>query len=465
MPALNATKQSYKTDSIPLSPQRLINLYYENAPREGKSEGVRYGTSGLKVWADVANDRIWGIHKMGDNLYAVVGDNVYRISSGTTATLLGSIGTVANVVIMADNGVDVIILKEEGDAWLADESSLTQITDASYQSASSVTVLDGYAIFSKLDSNQFFISSLLDAATYDATEIASAEESPDKIVAVFAHRGQLWVFGEESIEIFYNSGALDFPFLPLQQAAMSRGCAAKRSIAQEDNTLFWLGEDRIIYRAEGYAPKRISNFGIEDALQDYAVVSDAEAFAYTERGHKFYALTFPTEGVTWVYDMATQLWHERQSLDKGRWRATGHSFFNGLNLVGDFEDGKIYEVDKKTYTENSTTIQRIMITPTLNEEDKRITFNRVFVDFDKGVGLVTGQGSNPQVALSFSDDGGFTYGPELWRDIGEIGEYKRRGALWHTLGQSRERVFKILVSDPVRVAIKDAYAKVRIDSD
>jgi hypothetical protein len=449
-------QHSYEDASKPLSAQECINLYYRPAPPETKSQGALYGTPGLKLFADIGSGRIWGMHEMGGLLYVVAGDNVYTVNSSGGANDLGTVGTVSDVVIMDDNGTHVIITLEEGGGWLADASSLTQITDVDFPSVSSVTVLDTYAIYTKLNTTNYILSALNDATAYDAADISSAEESPDLLVRAFANHGELWLFGERTTEVHINTGTGDFPFVPQQNAAMQRGCAAKRSVAGEDNTLFWLGDDRIVYRADGYTPKGISTRAIETAIQGYTTVSDAESFIYTQNGHKFYVLTFPTELVTWVFDIYAEKWHQRQSFEEGRWRATGHTFIYSKNLVGDFETGKIYELDLDTYTDNGTLIQRVNVLPVVFDNDKRIIFSNLKVDFDSGVGLNTGQGSDPQCMMSYSDDGGMTFGNEHWRTIGAIGVYKAR-SVWRRLGISRQRVFKLVVTDPVRVVITAAY--------
>ena len=453
---INIAEHAYALNSLPVSAQRCVNLYYEPAGEETKTQGALYGTPGLKIFASIGSGRIWGMHVMSGVLYVVSGDNVYTVTSDGGANDLGAIGTVSNVVMMDNNGTNVIITKEEGDGWLATASTLVQITDGDFPSVTSVAVLDSYAIYTKKATTQYILSDLNDAASYNAARIASAEESPDLLVRAFANHGELWLFGELTTEVHENTSTGDFPFVPQQNAAMQRGCGAKRSVAAEDNTLFWLGEDRIVYRADGYTPKRVSTFAIEKAMQDYTTVSDAEAFIYTQDGHKHYVLTFPTELETWVFDIATDKWHQRQSLEEGRWRATGHAFVFSKNLVGDFETGKIYELDLKKYTDNGTTIQRINTFPIVHNDDKLITFSNFKVDFDSGVGLTTGQGSDPQCMMRFSNNGGISFGSELWRGIGKIGKYLTR-SVWKKCGAARQRVFETKITDPVKVVITAAY--------
>ena len=453
--------QAYESRSKPLNAQRLVNWYMEPAPEGSKEPHAVFNTPGFIEYLDIGAGPIYGMHEMGGNLYVVSGDNAYRVSSGLSVQDLGSIGTVSNVVIMDDDLADVTIVKEEGDAWLADTTSLTQITDGDYVTSSSVTTLHGYNIFTRLSSNIFHIGGLNNAATYDATEFARVDATNGNLVRAKSHKNSVWLFKEFGTELYYDTGNADFPFKPNTSAIINRGCAAKRSVVEEDNTLFFLGDDRIVYRMDGYTPKRVSTHGIEKAIQGYGTISDAEAFSYTQEGHKFYCLTFPTELATWVFDIATGLWHQRQSFEKGRWRASSFAFFNGKNLVGDFENGKIYELDLDTYTENGTTIQSVAVTPPIFAGNKRITHDRLWIEFDGGVGLTAGQGVDPQVMMRFSDDGGYTWSNEIWTTIGALGAYKTE-ADFTGLGQARHRIYELTITDPVKRHISGAYLNMRV---
>lgn len=454
-------KQSYQSRSKPISSQRLVNLYVESNPPDSKEPLVLIGTPGNTVFSSIGTGAIYGMRLMGSLLYVVSGDNVYKVDSAGTKTLLGSMGTVSDNVSMDDNGTHVIIVKADGAAYVADSSSLTQITDVDFQSAGSVTVLDFYAIFNKLNTSQYFISAVNDATAYDVLEIKSAEEESDNLVRVYEHRGELWLFGQLTTEIHYDAASGDFPFQKIQGASLERGCAAKLSVADENNVIYWLGDDLIVYMAKGYSPERISTHAMEKAVGGYTTTSDAHAFIYTQEGHKFYVLTFPTALASWVYDITTGLWHERETFEKSRWLASSFAYAFGKNLVGDFETGKIYELGLDVYTENGTTIQRIATSPTFYNNTKLTTFDRFELDVDAGVGLITGQGSDPQIMLDWSEDGGNTWKGDDWRSMGAIGEYETM-TVWDTLGQSRSRIFRITVTDPVKVAIHGARADIRV---
>ncbi len=457
---INFASQAYQSRSKSLISQRLVNMYYEPAPEGSKAQGMVIGAPGLNLFANIGSGAIWGIRGMGSYLYVVSGDNVYRIDSASAAVNLGTIGTVADSVIMDDNGTYVIIMKEDGATYYADPSNLTQITDGDFASPSSVAVIDGYAAFARKDTNIAVVSELNDITAYDPLAFATAEAKPDVIVRLFNHKGALWLFCGIHTEVWYNSGVGAMPFIPVQQAVITRGCAAKRSVATEDNALFFIGDDKTVYRMNGYSPERISTYAIERVLEEAGNISDAEAFCYTQDGHKFYCFTLPTALLTYCYDISTGLWHQRQSFEKGRWRASGFSFFFNKNLVGDFETGKIYEMSLDTYSENGETLQAITTSPPVFKDNARLTHDKLWIDCDTGVGLTSGQGSDPQIMLRYSDDGE-TWSNEKWRPMGAIGKYQAQVA-WTGLGQARERIYEATITDPVPRRIKGAYANIRV---
>ncbi len=342
--------------------------------------------------------------------------------------------------------------------WIYDTTNgLQEIIDEDFFAADVVEYLDQYFAFNRAGTGQWFLSNLNDGLTFLATDIATAEGDPDDLVGMIWNRRELWLFGAETTEIWFNTGNLDFPFQRVEGGFIERGCAAAFSIAEDDNAVFWLGDDRVIYRADGYVPHRVSHHAIEEAFRDYAVVSDACAFIYTMGGHKFYVLTLPSEDVTWVYDITTGLWHERQSKDIGRWRVSAHADAYGKHLVGDFEHGRVGELDLDTYAEWGETLQGLATGPVAHADRARISHNRFEIDVEAGTGLTTGQGSDPQVWLAYSDDGGYTFSARKpYRGIGKIGAYRQR-LRWLRLGMARQRIYKVMVSDPVKRSIIAAH--------
>ena len=453
MPQVRWAVHSYQARALPLSAQQIVNLYAEAAPQDAKSPVVLYGTPGIKAFAaSVGDGPIRGLHDFVNTLFAVSGNTLFEVDSAGTATNRGTINTSTGPVSMSHNQASTaqMIIVDGTDGWIYSGTTLTQITDVDFFAADVVDFQDQYFILNRSGTGQFFLSNLNAGSAYTATDIANAEGDPDNLISLISNHRELWLFGKNTTEVWYNSGASDFPFTRFEGAFLERGCAAAFSVAEDFNTVFWLAEDRIIYKADGYSPVPISNHGIDEAIRKYNTISDAEAFIYTMGGHKFYVLTFPVEKATWVYDITTGLWHERESFGLGRWRVSSHVDIYGKHLVGDFQDGKIGELDLDTFDEYGSTMQGLATGPSVYDDRQRIFHHRFELDIESGVGLTTGQGSDPQVWLNWSDDGGHTFSARApFRSMGKIGAYRHR-LRWLCLGQARQRIYKLTVSDPIK---------------
>lgn len=454
---INFAVQAYQSRSLPLAAQQCINLYAEQQPADAKSQVAIFNTPGLDLIVDTGGSAGRGAHVMAGIFYAVIGNTLYSIDQHGNSIDLGDIKGTGRVSIagtgrvsMADNAVQLCIVNgAEGYIYTAADG-LVQITDEDFLPADTVVYQDGYFIFSAVGTGQFFISNLLDGTSYLATDFADAEGQSDNLVAVFSNHREVFLFGKKTTEVWYNSGNLDFPFSRIGGAFIERGCAAAHSIARIDNTLIFLGEDRIVYRMQGYVPQRISQHAIEHTMEAYTTVSDAFAFSYTMAGHKFYVLTFPTEKDTWVYDASTSLWHQRQSFGLSRWRVNGYAEAYGKHMVIDSEGGIVGDMNPDAYVEYGNTMQGIAAAAPIHSGRKRLFMRRLELDIESGVGLTSGQGSDPQIMLDWSDDGGRTFSArQLWRSMGKIGEYRQR-LRWNRMGSFRNRILRAIIADPIK---------------
>jgi hypothetical protein len=460
---IDFVKNSYQTRGVKNSSQRLLNLYAEINPSDNKTPICLYGTPGFKLKYDLESDNpVWGIQQMGNDLFAVSGSEVFRITSGGTITNIGTMTGTPGKVMLSNNGTQLFILDLNGNGWIVEYSEddeewqLNKITSEGYQLASSVCFLDGYFILSKQESQQFFFSNINEGTIFDALDFSTAMWEPDKLVSVFSFNGQIVMFGTQTIEFYQDTGSSPLPFQRINGASIEKGCAARGSIAKNANNLLFLGNDRIVYQLNGYQLSKISTYPIEKEIESYSQkeIDNCLSFIYIQDGHITYILNFPDANKTWCYDLTTGLWHERGSVNINKitmesWNANCYEFFNSNNLVGDKNSGKIYELDLDTYTENGLPIISEATSMTLFNNTKRTIVHKFQMDIESGQGITTGQGINPKIMMQFSKDGGFTYSSQLWRDIGAKGEYKTR-AIWRNIGIAREVVFKISISDPVK---------------
>lgn len=438
----------------------LINLFPEALPKDSLSSVALYGTPGLISFVTLPTTPILALFEMNEVLYAATATKFYSIQSNGSYAELGTV-VLSGYTSIAGNGSDIIIVGN-GKGYKYNTSgsfSELDISDNWYPS-NNVIYQDGRFIFSRTSTTQIFISEL-DAATFDATEIVSTLGIPGNVVGVISDHREVWVFKEKSTEIRYNSGAADFPFETMQGAYIEKGCIAVGSIAKADNTVFWLGHDYMVYRADNYNPVRISTHAVEFDIKD-GVVSDAIAYTYYDEGHLFYVLTFPTQNVTWCFDISTGLWHKRSHFSYGRHASNCHAWCFSKNLVGDYTSGDIYQLDLDTYTDNGTALKRTAISPPIHADRNLVTMNEFEVDMDTGVGNVTGDGSDPEVMFTYSDDGGQTWSNEIQMSVGLIGEYTDR-VIFRKLGQFRQRAIKIEISDPVEIVMHGAYVDIEVN--
>jgi hypothetical protein len=462
---------SYVARSVNAADNRLVNLFPEIVPEAGKEPAFLNRAPGLNFLQTVGIGPIrglWAFSSSDSTAFVVSGTQLYKINTSYVATLIGSVsGT--GPVSMADNGTQLFIACN-GPSFIYNNTTnaFGQITDPDFPGAVTVTYLDGYFVFNEPNSQKMWVTAILDGTSIDPLEFASTEGSPDGLVAVISNFREVWAFGTNSIEVWSDTGALDFPLERIPGAFNELGCAAPYSIAKMDNSLFWLGRDRrgqgIVYRANGYAGQRVSTHAVEWQIQQYADLSDAIGYTYQQEGHSFYVLIFPTANTTWVYDASTQAWHERAGWVNGsftRHRSNCQMAFNNKVVVGDFENGNIYSFDLEDYSDNGQ-IQKWLRSwralPTGENNLKRTAQHSLQLDIESGVGLNLGQGSDPEVMLRWSDDGGHTYSNEHWAKIGKIGEYYKR-VFWRRLGMTlklRDRVYELSGTDPVKITIMGA---------
>jgi hypothetical protein len=370
---------------------------------------------------------------------------------------------------MADNGTQLFVAANpQGYIYNSSTDAFQQITDPDFPGAGTVGYIDGYFVFNEPNTQKIWVTSLLDGTSVDPLEFASAEGNPDNVVAIFVDHREVWVFGTNSTEVWYDAGLLDFPLTRIQGAFNELGCGAPYSIAKMDNQIYWLGKDArgqgIVYRAAGYIGQRVSTHAIEWQMQEYADISDAVGYTYQQDGHSFYVLNFPTADTTWVFDVATGAWHERASFAAGqfnRHRGNSQMYFNSQNVIGDYQNGKIYKFDLEEYSDDGDPqkwLRSWRALPTGANNLARTIQHSMQLDCETGVGLNNGQGSNPQVMLRWSDDGGHTWSNEHWKSMGRIGRSGYR-TIWRRLGATmkiRDRVYEASGTDPVRIYIMGA---------
>ena len=459
---------TYTGRSSDVSPRRLLNFYYE---KSADGEAL-VGTPGDTVFNSDYSGEVRGGIDYNNRAYFVIGNTFYEFNSAGTGASRGTLNTSTGLVSMAHNGTRTganqqIMIVDGTTGYIYDNttSTLTEIADTDMVAADLVHFFDSYFIYNQSDTDRFWNTAAYDGTDITGTDFYTAEGDPDKIVAIVPEQRQIFVLGEITTSAWYNSGDADDLFQRFQGGYTQTGCVATHSAKRFDNSIIWLsknerGHAQVVRLTDGFQPQVVSPPEVNYQFSTYSTVSDAQAYVYQQEGHEFYVLTFPTANKTWVYDAKEQEWHERGHTIDGevsRERYNCHVFAFGKHLMGDYANGKIYELDSSTGTANGVRIPRIVISANHTDEERRIRVSHFQVDMEEGTGDPN-DSTDTSIWLSYSKDGGHTYTDEVERSIGDAGEYKHR-VIWRRLGWARNWIFKLRTWSPNRVIIKGAYAR------
>lgn len=459
---------SYTMRALNLDCQRTVNLYPEvDELQTGKEHEIAalIGTPGLRLLNTVVGPIRGCLTSENGQLYVVGGSTFYSVGPSWMCVPLGQLSSSTGLVDMADNGTQIMVV--DGSHGYIYDPTLNPIwqviTSPNFYGANRVSFQDGYFLVPEPGSGRMRFSGINDGLSWGELDFVTAESSPDNLVAAFSDHREVWMFGNNTTEVYVNTGSQQV-FERMSGAIMEIGCLAPFSVCKLNNSVVWLGTNPAggcsVYKNQGYQAVRISNHPVEFAMSGYGDLSATTAWTYSIDGHQFYCLQFQNAKTTWVYDDIINQWHERTYLDpvygEIRHRAICHAYAYGTHVVGDWQNGNIYALDMNIGTDNGTEIRRTRISPHLSEDMVRLVHDFFWLDMETGVGLDgTQQGTDPQVMLSWSDDYGHSWCRERWMSIGKMGKFRAR-AISRRLGVTRDRVYKVAISDPVRVNIVGA---------
>lgn len=381
--------------------------------------------------------------------YLVVGNKFYEFD-GTTLSEEGTLDT--------STGPCAIVFDDNGDVGISDGETLYHWTGVTFSEPTTqsdvgtLTFIGGFAVYNEPGSGRFWWSAVNDMQAWDGLDFATAEGKPDILLRVWADHNELWLLGSQTIEVWPLSGGGDSPFS--RTASMQRGCGAALSVISEDNSVFWLGDDGVYYRADGYRPMRVSSHTIERLIAELTAEerADCRAFAYTDQGHKFITLVFPG-ALTVQYNVATGLWNKCKTYERDDWDVLGSQFTQADYVLS---GGGVSQLQRGINTDNGEVVERGGIAAPIS---KRVIVHHFFLDCEVGR---AGEGVNPQIMLRVARDGE-TFTNETWRSVGagEIGDYGRR-AVWRNLGMGRRMTIEVMTTDDFEFSILGADANIKV---
>lgn len=426
-------------------------------------------------WELPANNDATTGSTVDNTALTVIGNTCYLVTATMSApmvfptlslTSVGTLQTSTGPVHIRDNnagGTAVIVDGPNGYYYTIATQAFVQITDPNFLGSDTVAYIDGWWIFNKPGTQTFYTNSQAYALTFDALYFALKDAAADNLIAVMENKELLWLIGDKTTEIWYDAGGQYFPFQRIVGTLIQAGCKAKHSVSrfgtQGQEGLIWFGRsergENVIILTQGFQDTVVSNTSFGDEVATYATTDDAIGYTYQEDTHEFYVLTFPTADVTWVYDGQSGLLHKRLSYDPyakkfHRHRSNAFINFAGMRIVGDYQNGALYQFTRNSYTDAGWPLLAKRRAPHIWDKGQR---GRVFMqslqlDFNVGQGNASGMGSNPQCGLAISRDGGHTFGNRINAPMGAIGEYRTR-TMWRKLGWGRDNVVDIEVIDPV----------------
>ena len=463
-----------------LNRERTINWMPIGASSRGaKTPSALYPTPGRSVHLTLANGPVRGLYHQDGRAFAVGGDTLYEIFANGTSSSLGTVQMSQDRAWMVMNGKQghQLLTVSGGRGWIYDlvTGEFAQVTAPAFPvGVRSATFVDGYFVVAEPNTSKFWLSSSFDGLLWDGLDVGIRSTGSDNLLAVQADERDLWTFGSRSLEIWVDQGTPSFPLAPMRGTKVDIGCLAPDSIAS-DHGMLWLGRvgegSPAVFEATDYSPRMVSTPAINLALERLAeagtTLGDARGYAYANSVGRFYVLQLPTGNRTWVLNRDVGVWHElglwnSDAGDYDRDRGDCHVQAFGFHLIGSRENGTIYRERMDLYTDAGTIVRRLRRAPHLHEEHTRMFYPYFALDVETGVGLSVADGTagyDPQIVLRYSHDHGRTWARELPKSLGQIGEYETR-VEGFTLGAGFARTFEVVVHEPVKAVILDAYLRV-----
>jgi hypothetical protein len=392
---------SYQSQAVTADQERTVNWYPELLEAPGATaKAVLYPTPGVRTLSSAGRGNGRAHFALNGREFAILGTTLYEIDSAGALTPRGSVAQDANPATISSNGEGgnqlFITSGRNGYVFNLTNNNLQQIT-ALNGKATQGAHLDGYFLALDAVTATLYISDLYDGATWQTgIQFAQRSIAADRWVAMAVLGRFLWLFGERTSEVWYNTGAV-FPFAPHPSGLIHYGIAAPFSSAIMGDSVIWVGQTasgrRCVLRAQGFTPQPISTKPLEAALADYRGVSGAVSDVYSDAGHTFYLVSFDRDGVTWAYDDATQMWHERgtwipQESKFTAWRPRYYAWSFGQHRMLDVGSGAVYEMARDATTDvDGLLIRRLRRAPAISNENDRVFYASFEVDMEPGLGL------------------------------------------------------------------------------
>lgn len=453
MPFAQFSTDTYNRVGYGIPQSRLVNMYVEPT-LAGPGNQARICRPGLVKQYGLGSGPIKGIFwydgVVGSHKYTVSGTTFYKdqtaigsVASGDRAYMDGS-GTQLGIVI-------------GGQLYCYDGTTLTHVQyfddgTSPLPPFSGIVYAAGRFYLTVTNSDQFDWCAIADLTSINALSFATAESEPDPNRQIAAIADEVWFFGTETVEPWYQTGDADAPLQRSQGRRFEKGCAAQASVVAVDNTLFFLGSDALVYRS-GQVPVRVSTHGVEAMIKMAADITTCHAYLVSYAGHAFYVLNIP--GVTtFAYDVAMSQWSEWTSYDQANFIASCGVMINGVPYLGSALDGSVYTLSDAANDDDGQPITCLASARIPVPTGKAPHFVTM-LQSNRGLGATTGTYTDPVVEMRYSDDQGRTWSGWRQAGLGKQGQYSFK-AIWRGRGllKSPGREMEFRVTDPVPIVFE-----------
>lgn len=457
--------------------ERTVNL---RLARGEDGEHVFYRAPGLLTRYNFgSNARVRGMLELNDTVYAAVGDRLIQLDSGFNA--VANYGPIANDnrrVWFAASPTSLLAVSANT-LYRLNAAVLTNLSTSIPLGFTPINIafIQNYFVALSANLRQFYFDDA-DGATWAGGDVQTAEADANNLLALQTDLQTLFIYGNRITQAFLVGTNADAPFAVQHNAVISHGLAAAAAIATCGDYRYWIDQNKdghgVIYRAQGYAAERVSTEAVEEAIRSYGDISDAVAWAYQQAGHQCVRFSFPSAnngaGATWEYDATEDNWTEPLFWNQGLGRYDAHRGFCAVSafkkiLVGDRENGRIYEMSPDYYSDDLAAlgyrIRWMRRAPHVHAHDKRVEYSRFWLTAETGVGDGSALGvgetpeANPLIGMRYSDDGGKSYGTELYRSLGAQGTHQPFLS-WERQGASYDRVVEISGNAAVKLCLTGA---------
>lgn len=468
---------SYTSQSPIADAERTVNLYVEQHQVDSTENAkALYPTPGFQMWtplSTVGDVGARGSIVANGRFFQVLGGGFYDFDVNGTPTKRGPVAVDQNPAQLVFDGVvgGQIGIASGGSIYSFDVGSNTLSAALLTGNYSHLAFAGGFGLAFQSTTGKVVLSALNDLSTWNVGTFFRRSLFADPAQAMFVDANNLvWLVGTDTFEVWYNTGQSPTqPWAPLSGLQGRYGIAAPFAYAVSGSGNFWLARNPEgigqFVLTSGSKPNPVSTYAVNTAISGYlrtSTISDAEVLLYQQEGHTFANVAFPSVPATWSFDVEGTNWCERGKWNptQGRydlWAPRTHAFAFGKHLIGDRATGSIFQMDTTLATEiDGSGIRRLRRAPGLIQEHQRIAIDDLEILMDVGLGVPSGQGSDPKIMLRVSQDGGRTYSNERQASVGRIGEYRKR-VYWTRLGVGPHSVMEISYSEPTPFRLVDAW--------